>query len=67
MSIVKDLCLIAMFLFLIIKYILLYQDMLKQREYFIETLSHDLRVSTIAQIRGLELLKKNVSQNEKPV
>ena len=64
MSIVKDLCLVAMFLFLIIKYLLLYRDMLKQREYFVETLSHDLRVSTIAQIRGLDLLKKNALQND---
>ena len=63
MSIVKDLCLVAMFLFLIIKYLLLYRDMLKQREYFVETLSHDLRVSTIAQIRGLELLEKQLSQD----
>ena len=38
--------------------------MLKQREYFVETLSHDLRVSSIAQIRGLDLLKKNALQND---
>ena len=37
--------------------------MLKQQKYFVETLSHDLRVSTLAQFRGLELLQK-VSKNE---
>lgn len=67
MSIVKDLALIAMFLYLAIRYILLYRDMLKQREYFINTLSHDLRVSTIAQIRGLDLLQKDLSETDKNI
>lgn len=30
----------------------------RQKEYFIETLIHDLKVPTIAQLRGLEVLKK---------
>ena len=30
----------------------------RQKEYFIETLIHDLKVPTIAQLRGLELLQK---------
>lgn len=64
MSMIKDLCLIAMFLFLIIKYVLLYRDMLKQRGYFVDTLSHDLRVSAIAQIRGIDLLKKNTGYRD---
>lgn len=39
-------------------------ELIKEREYFINTLSHDIRVSTIAQIRGLELLKNDNSQDE---
>ena len=31
----------------------------KQREYFIETLIHNLKIPTIAQLRGLEFLEKN--------
>ena len=38
--------------------------MIKERDYFINTLSHDLRVSTIAQIRGLDLLEKDSNNNE---
>ncbi|MBQ7765152.1 HAMP domain-containing histidine kinase [bacterium] len=38
--------------------------MLKERNYLINTLSHDLRVSTIAQIRGLDILQKNYAQEE---
>ena len=63
MSIVKDLLLISMFLVLVFQYILLCRKLTKQREYFINTLSHDLRVSTIAQIRGLELLEKQEDRN----
>ena len=47
------------FLVGIIKYQNLKQELLEERNYFIQTLSHDLRVSTIAQIRGMELLHKN--------
>ncbi len=35
-----------------------------QRENFIKTLSHDIRVSTLAQIRGLDLLQSKYSQEE---
>lgn len=63
MSIVKDLLLVAFFFAIVVNYILLYKKMLKQQKYFIETLSHDLRVSTLAQFRGVELLQK-VSKNE---
>lgn len=59
MSIVKDLFLISLFLIMLIKYLRLHRDFMQQKKYFIQTLSHDLRVSTIAQIRGLELLQKN--------
>lgn len=63
MSIAKDLLFFLFFLVLIANYILLYKKMLKERDYFIDTLSHDLRVSTIAQIRGLEILEKE-NKNE---
>lgn len=32
----------------------------RQKEYFIETLIHDLKVPTLAQLRGLELIEKGV-------
>lgn len=35
----------------------------RQKEYFIETLIHDLKVPTIAQLRGLELLKSGTLGN----
>ena len=38
--------------------------MIKQKQDFINTLSHDLRVSAIAQIRGLELLQKEATHIE---
>lgn len=60
MSIVKDLFLISIFLVVVIKYIVVTKELEKQRNYFINTLSHDLRVSSIAQIRALEVLKKNL-------
>ena len=59
MSIVKDLLLI----FVLIVCFFLYKKMKNEREYFINTLSHDLRVSTIAQIRGLELLENKSLNN----
>lgn len=61
---VKDLLLIFLFLVMIYKYRSLYKDMIAQREYYIKTLSHDLRVSTLAQIRGLEVLAKSSGNNE---
>ncbi len=40
------------------KYFALKHKLANQREYFIKVLSHDLRVSTLAQLRGLEVLGK---------
>lgn len=59
MSIVKDLLLVLFFIILIIRNIILYKTLLQERNLFINTLSHDLRVSAIAQIRGVECLEKN--------
>ena len=58
MGIMKDLLLILIILFLFIRNFIVKNEIIKQRNYFIDTLRHDLRVSTIAQIRGLELLQK---------
>ena len=41
-----------------IKFSIVKRKLLKEREYFVKTLSHDIRVAVIAQIRGLEFLKK---------
>lgn len=45
------------------KYMKLKQENIQQREYFIKTLSHDLKVSVLAQIRGLDFLQKTMYQN----
>ena len=59
MSIEKGLFILLLFLIVVIfKYFCLKKDFLAQRNYFIQTLSHDFRVSIIAQIRGLELIQK---------
>ena len=58
MDIIKDLFLIFLFITTFIFCIVIHKKMLKQQEYFINILSHDLRVSTISQIRALELLEK---------
>lgn len=63
MSIVKDLVLILLFVFLVIKYFSLYKILLEERNYFINILSHDLRVAMLAQLRGLNLIK-NSPDNE---
>ena len=63
MSIVKGLFLILLFCVLIFKYCRLKNEYINQKKYFVETLSHDLRVSSLAQIRGLELLKKSSAAN----
>lgn len=44
--------------YILFQYFNIKKELESEREYFIKTLSHDLRVSTIAQIRGLELLEK---------
>ena len=61
---VKDLIFLFLFLILLIKYIKLYSAFFEERNNFIQTLSHDLRVSTIAQLRGLELLQNNCSEKD---
>lgn len=67
MSIAKDLLLIVISLILVFvlkKNSVLKQELFSQRENFIKTLSHDLRVSTLAQIRGLDLLQKKYANEE---
>ena len=63
MSNVEGLLLISLILFTLILCLKLYLKLKSERECFIKTLSHDLRVSAIAQIRGLEVLQKNLSPN----
>ena len=57
MSIVKGLILIVFFIMLY-KINLLKKENIEQKDFFIRTLSHDFRVATIAQLRGLEILNK---------
>ena len=67
MSIVFEKYLITFLCFLVcffvIKYVQTKKIIKQDREYFIKTLSHDIRVAIIAQIRGLELLQKNLPAN----
>ncbi len=58
------LILIIPFSLIIFRCIYLHKKLIKQRKYFVETLNHDLKVSTLAQIRGLELLQKNGHSSE---
>lgn len=67
MSIAKDLLFIIILLvlfFVLRKNISLKSELFRQRENFIKTLSHDIRVSTLAQIRGLDLLERKYNQEE---
>lgn len=67
MSIVKDFLYIFILLilfFLLKKNAALKSTLFNQRETFIQILSHDIRVSALAQIRGLELLDKNNQDEE---
>lgn len=62
MSIIKDYYFLS-FIFSLITYLCikcykLKNEIISQKEYFIKTLGHDFRVSVIAQIRGLDLIKK---------
>ncbi len=61
-------CAAAIILYFVLKFIKKYcvlkRKLVKQREYFIRVLSHDLRVSTLAQLRGLELLEKLLPKAE---
>ena len=62
MSIIKDYYFLSfmfsLITFLCIKCYKLKNEIISQKEYFIKTLGHDFRVSVIAQIRGLDLIKK---------
>ena len=57
---IEDLLLLSIFLIFFVKYISLHRKFIKQQNFFINTLSHDLRISTIAQVRGLEILEKEI-------
>lgn len=61
MSIAKGLLIffLLIFLFILWDYLCLKWKLKKEREYFINTLNHDLRVSLIAQLRGYEILKNS--------
>ncbi len=61
---IKDFLLIGILLIVIVRCILLHKEIKTQREYFIDTLSHNIRVSVIAQIRGLDLLQKELANTE---
>lgn len=74
MSIVKDLIIpiIIIFLFIHLKCLNKENRLLKleidksdrHRQYYIETLMHDLKVPAIAQLRGISLLKNGYSDNK---
>lgn len=53
------------FVLLSIKYISLRKLQKNERESFIKTLNHDLRVACIAQIRALDILQKNSYDEQK--
>ena len=53
------------FLVLLNKYNCLKKEFKNEREHFIKTLSHDLRVATLAQIRALDILQKNSTSEQK--
>lgn len=61
---IKDFLLIGILLIVVVKYILLHREFIKQRDYFIDTLSHSIRVSVIAQIRGMDLLQLSLKKTE---
>lgn len=55
---IKGFILIVLLLVFVRKYAILQKEYLLQRENFIKILSHDLRISTLAQLRGIEFLQK---------
>lgn len=65
MSIVKGLTLLILFLITILRTEKIQRKLVEEREYFINTLNHDLKVATLAQIRGLEILEKISLENQK--
>lgn len=64
MSIVKDLLFFSPFICLLFVHIKMKFEYEEQRKFFINILSHDFKVSTLAQARGTELLKKNNASDE---
>lgn len=69
MSILKDLIFVftfVLFLYFSINYFLLKIRHKKLVEQFTEALLHDLKTPTLAQLRGVELLQKNMADDIKP-
>lgn len=64
MSIAKGLILLI-FLVMFFIIIALKRENLKQKDFFIKTLSHDFRVATLAQLRGIEILSKSINFDTK--
>lgn len=60
MSIAKGLILLI-FLIMFFIIIALKRENSKQKDLFIKTLSHDFRVATLAQLRGIEILSKSIN------
>jgi signal transduction histidine kinase len=58
---IKDYIYIVTLITLIIAYIALFKNLISERKYFIETLSHDFRVAILAQIRALDFLQNKCS------
>ena len=59
MDIIKDLVFLLIIILLLCRCLAYRREIVSQREYFINVLSHDFRVSVLAQLRGLNLIKKN--------
>ena len=60
MSIAKGLILLI-FLVMVFIIIVLKRENSRQKDFFIKTLSHDFRVATLAQLRGIEILSKSIN------
>ena len=54
---IKDFIYISIFIILLANYITLLKNLISERKYFINTLSHDFRVAILAQIRALNILQ----------
>lgn len=67
MSAVKDLLLYSALLLFFINYLLMLSKLKKQKDSFLSILSHDLRISSIAQIRGIEVLEKSEFPTEEKI
>lgn len=67
MSFAKDLLVLILILYVFItslEYLRVKKKLIDEREYFINTLNHDLRVSLIAQLRGFDFLKSKINNTE---